>query len=42
MFNKQNKFIYDRLDDEFLFPGTSIMVTKMFLRDNVGVRKISL
>ena len=43
LFNsKINQMIYDKLPEEFMFPGTSIMIGKMLVHDNVGVRKISL
>mgnify|MGYP001045153248 CR=1 FL=1 len=42
LFNSSNNFIYDKLPEEFMFPGTSIMIGKMFVKENVGVRKISL
>ena len=42
LFNKKNNFIYDKIDDSFILPGTSIVVTKMFVKDNVGIRKITM
>ena len=45
LFNLNNyvdKVIYDKLADSMILPGTSIVVNKMFVKDNVGIRKITL
>ena len=43
LFSKSNNNnIYNYLDDSFILPGTSIFITKLFVKDNVGVRTIKL
>ena len=38
----KDKFIYDRLPDDFAVPMTSLVFAKHFLSDNIGIRKLTL
>ena len=42
LFKTSSNFIYGKLPEELILPGTSITVTKMFVKDNVGIRKITM
>ena len=43
LFSKnKNQILYNRLEDNFLIPGSSVYMPKSFISDNIGIRKITL